>query len=596
MRAFDKIGEKLVRKLILIFTLIIVTIVVSLTFISYKIIEQESFNNIIFSNESNLKLVNKNFEKYFSDIDQVSFPYANYNSLINAVNHDAEDYNQQVYLENYVRNLIYQRTDICGVFLYVIKEGKYYYIARDNNDFKVNTIFNKEILKEEWYTKLLHSTSNTYIQTLFPPSNTGYVIKDNTAFIAYHRVLRNIQDKEPSAVISLYFNFQQRNDILSSIPRSSGENIMLLNSQNDIFYVDNKELLNQMEVESFFKQISSDKSYNYFYFKVNKDKYLVMYDISSENKWKLVKFIPYGQISKAAEINKNISLVISMVFLIFSVFIVIIISNSITKPLKKLSRNMNRFGKGELNIQTEIKGRDEIAQLSKQFNDMVLKINELINEQYKMKLVEKNAILKALEAELNPHFLYNALQAISTKALKSGFEDISVMVDALALTFRYCINGGDIVTAGEEIKHVENYLIIQKARYGERLQVIYELEEEALSIKIPKMSIQCLVENSIKYALEESAIVCIILIKVTFEGEKAKIVVKDNGKGISEERLKEIQQYLNSEWIDGENKCIGLKNLSLRLKLIFGQSSEMLINSDSRGTEISIVIPKGDKV
>ena len=94
-----------------------------------------------------------------------------------------------------------------------------------------------------------------------------------------------------------------------------------------------------------------------------------------------------------------------------------------------------------------------------------------------MKLVEKNAILKALEAEINPHFLYNALQAISTKALKNERYDIADMVDALALTLRYCISGKDIVQAREELKHIENYMSLQKARFGSRLQVTYAWDE-----------------------------------------------------------------------------------------------------------------------
>ncbi len=164
---------------------------------------------------------------------------------------------------------------------------------------------------------------------------------------------------------------------------------------------------------------------------------------------------------------------------------------------------MNRFSGGDFDAEAEVKGRDEIAYLSRHFNQMVRRTNDLINERYKMKLVEKNAILKALEAEINPHFLYNALQAISTKALKNERYDIADMVDALALTLRYCISGKDIVQARAELKHIENYMSLQKARFGSRLQVTYAWDEPLMELEIPKLSIQTLVENSIKHALEK---------------------------------------------------------------------------------------------
>ncbi|MBZ9689846.1 sensor histidine kinase [Clostridium estertheticum] len=592
-KVIQKIASKLVSKLILIFTTIIVTIVVSLTFISYKIIQHESIKNIISSNTNNLNLVNKNFEKYFSDIGKSFFPQYNYDKVMNAVANESEDYTQRAYLEDYLRSFIYNRKDIYSVYLYFPNEEKYYYIERGYDDLKVKTNYNENISNKEWYKNLMDSKTNTYIEPLFLSKNTEYLANNQNEFMAFHRVLRNITDKKPKAVISLYFNSLKKEDILSDIPVNSGEHTILLDASNNFLYMDTKDVLNNLQSKLFFNSIYRKKNNDYFYWEIDKNKFLVIYDISKVDNWKLIRLIPYSQVNKFAQINSNLSILVGIIFLVLSVLTVRFTSNSITRPLKTLSKKMSVFGKGNFDTQVEIKGRDEIAQLSKQFNEMVIKINELINEQYKMKLVQKNAILKALEAELNPHFLYNALQAISTKALKSGVEDLSVMVDALAFTFRYCINGVEIVKVRDEIKHVENYLIIQKARYGDRLQVSYELEDLALDFEIPKLSIQSLVENSIKHALEERATISTILIKVISGELNVRIIVKDNGPGIDRERLDEIFEALNSEWTDGEYECIGLRNLNTRLKLIFGERAGIIINSDETGTEISIVIPKG---
>lgn len=591
----NKVSSKLVSKLIFLFTALIVTIVVSLTFISYKIIQRESIKNIINSNTNNLNLVNKNFERYFSDIKLSSFPQFNYDKVMNAVVNEADDYTQRAYIEDYLRSFVYLRKDISSVYLYLPNEKKYYYIERGNNDLKVKINYNSNIPRQEWYELLMGSITNTYIQPLYVSKNTGYLVNNNE-FIAFHRVLRNITDKRPLAVISLYFNSLERDDILSDIPSSSGEQTILLDSANKTFYVDSNKSLVSLQNKIFSDNVNMQKKDHYFYFKQANEKFLVIYDISKVDNWKLIKLIPYSEINKVAKINSRICILVGAIFLVLSVLLITITSNSITRPLKELNKKMDAFGKGNFEIKVDINGRDEIAQLSKQFNEMVKKIDELINDQYKMKLAKKNAILKALEAELNPHFLYNALQAISTKALKSGLDDVSDMVDALALNFRYCINGVDIVEVRDEIKHVENYLIIQKARYGDRLEVIYDLQEIALNFKIPKLSIQSLVENSIKHAIEERSTITTIVIKVVLDGMNARITVRDNGPGIDKDRLCEIYKSLNSEWIDGEYKCIGLKNLNTRLKLIFGEEAGLIIKSDETGTEVNIIIPEGEQV
>jgi two-component system sensor histidine kinase YesM len=211
-----------------------------------------------------------------------------------------------------------------------------------------------------------------------------------------------------------------------------------------------------------------------------------------------------------------------------------------------------------------------------------------------MKLAEKNAILKALEAEINPHFLYNALQAISTRALKSGDAAIADMVDALALTLRYCISGKDIVKLREELQHIENYLVLQKARFGDRLQVAYELEEEALDLSVPKLSVQSLVENAIKHALEKVSGRVTIVIRCERKDGGCVLSVADNGPGIPPDRLREIRQMLEAGWEDREGGSIGLQNLGTRLKLIYGEAARLEIRTDEAGTEMRIVLPDGE--
>ncbi|HIW34612.1 MAG TPA: sensor histidine kinase, partial [Candidatus Paenibacillus intestinavium] len=324
-------------------------------------------------------------------------------------------------------------------------------------------------------------------------------------------------------------------------------------------------------------------------------KYLIIYNIGKFEGWKLIKQIPYNQINNIANQTRNFSLIVGIAFLIIAVLLVIVFANQITKPLKKLSLQMKRFSAGDFEAITDVVGNDELAYISHRFNQMVSRTNELINERYKLKLAEKNAVLKALEAEINPHFLYNALQAVSTKALKHGQFEIVDMVDSLALSLRYCISGKDVVSAREELKHIGHYLNIQKARFGDRLQVEREWDEQLLDIQVPKLSIQTLVENAVKHGLEKISTPVTIYISARQTETKFIITITNNGPTIEPDKLLEINRWLAQDWEDALNKQenIGLINLNARLKLLYGNDAQLVILSDDQQTSMLIILPRG---
>ena len=509
--------RRLVNKLILLFTSIIILVVSSLTFISYKIIEKESVDQSIASNSNNLLLVNRNLQKYLSEIQQMSLPQIRYDEIISAIKHGSNDYSSRTYLENYLRSQYYSRGDLDRIYLYLVEEKTYLYISRENYNVPVRAGFNTGIPKQEWYKQAMASSKNEFIQSLVFPEQTGYDLTGSHSYMAYHRVIRSLSDRKERAVLSFYFTDKGKDDILKDVPMGKGEHLMLLDARNVPFHLDNRNFYRQLRLKSpeFFKK--QDLGGGRSSLKIGDTRYLVVSNTGEENGWKLIKPIPYSEINRTAQQTRGISILIGLGFLALSVLLVSLTSNAIIIPLKQLSRQMSRFSTGSFDAEAQVKGRDEIAYLSKHFNLMVQRTNELINERYKMKLTEKNAILKALEAEINPHFLYNALQAISTKALKSGEDEIADMVDALARTLRYCISGKDIVHVRDELQHIERYLVLQKARFGSRLQVDYDFDESLMDLEIPKLSIQSLVENSIKHALERVSAAITIVIRIHLE-------------------------------------------------------------------------------
>lgn len=601
----ELVSRRLANKLILLFTIIIILVVTSLTFISYGMLRKESVDNSIASTSNNLLLVGRNLESYLDGIEQLSLPQISYDEITYAILHESEDYASKMYVEDYLKNLYFSRNDLEAIYLYVIKEHKYYYVTKENYNITVRVAEHPSIENLSWYKKALASPFNRSYQSFVKNqtsmiNSSDYPINKDKSFMGYHRLLRSIVSREPQAVLSLYFNSSVTDEIMKDIPFSKGQHLMYVSPDNEPFVVDDPGFYQQSEQAGLLKELTP-ASGGRVTWSDKEEKYLVIYDISKKEGWKLIKPIPYKEIYEAATTTRKLNYFIGLLFLIVSVILVSFISNKITSPLKNLSLQMKRFSTGSFDAEAQVEGKDEIAYLSRHFNKMVEKTNELINERYKMKIVEKNAVLKALEAEINPHFLYNALQAISTKALKNNNDDIVDMVDNLAMTLRYCISGKDVVHAREELKHIERYLALQKARFGNRMQVAYQWEDPLLELEIPKLSIQTLVENCIKHALEKVSTTITITIEAHVTPSHTVISVTDDGPGFSGERLEQVRNSLQIQWEDqgGENaaesdtESIGLKNLNTRLKLLYGEAAGLAITSDAGGTKMDMRLPRG---
>lgn len=595
---YARLSGRLANKLILFFSTIIILVVVSLTLISGHMLRKESVANSIESTENNLKLVNQNLEDYLADIEQLSLPQIRYDDLLQAIVNEDTDYASKMYLDQYLRSLFYSRSDLNGIFLYLIDQEKYYSITREGSDTKARVGFQIGIEDQPWFEQAMTSPRSHSFQS-FAQSNDqiGYTALKNPGIMAYHRVIRSIASREPRAVISFYIQPEVIEEILQDIPMEQGEHLIFLDPDNTPFYADDLSFFEQMKDTSQWDYLDASGSGTEPVIRRTPEgsQYLIVSNTGETEKWKLAKPIPYSNIYEPARQARNVSFLIGAAFLILSIVLIAWIANAITRPLYRLSRQMRKFSEGTFDAVALVRGQDEIADLNRHFNKMVFRTNELINERYKMKLVEKNAILKALEAEINPHFLYNALQAISTKALRSKDFEVADMIGALGLTLRYCIGGKDIVLAREELQHIDRYLALQKARFGDRLEVELEWDESLKSLQIPKLSLQTLIENSIKHAVEKVSGTVKIRISAAFAEGHFIITVGDNGPGIPQKRIDQLEALFQKDWEETqESENIGLKNLNTRLKLLYGEHAELRISNTDHGVSITMMIPRGE--
>jgi two-component system sensor histidine kinase YesM len=283
-----------------------------------------------------------------------------------------------------------------------------------------------------------------------------------------------------------------------------------------------------------------------------------------------------------------------LICLILSIAVLVWLIYRFTRPLRQLAESMRQAGGGEFGRLIPTSSSDvEILPVIDQFNTMTTLINQLFNETYRLKLEQQRAELRALQAQINPHFLYNTLQTIHFMALKRNAYEISAIVDSLGSILRYCLKfGEDEVPLEAEIQNISQYLTVQKMRFLNRLSTHLDVDDRVKDVMIPKMILQPLVENCIVHGVQDSAKSCTIRISCFLKGEQVVIEVRDDGPGIPEARLLDIRRSLDAAEGDQSDDHIGVINCYLRLKYFFQGKAEFEIESaPGKGTLVRIVCP-----
>jgi two-component system sensor histidine kinase YesM len=312
--------------------------------------------------------------------------------------------------------------------------------------------------------------------------------------------------------------------------------------------------------------------------------------------WYIVKQISYSELYKHATTLTLINGFVLCLFLGIAVLITFILSTRFTEPIKQLIRTIYAVESGNLKIRIETDRTDEIGILSKRFSQMIDTIDRLVIQEYKWKLATKINQLKALQAQINPHFLNNALQSIATLALYNKQNVIYKLITSLGKMMDYHMDSSEeTVELSREIEHVKSYLDLQKQRF-EKLDIEIDFDANALSILVPKMILQPLVENYFKHGVNprqngKLQINCLIR-----SNDILEISVLDNGKGMTEDRIAELQTKLNEAWKWEDtfyiSNHIGLINVYTRLKIFFGDTVNIRVASNSpSGFQVTITLP-----
>ncbi len=388
-------------------------------------------------------------------------------------------------------------------------------------------------------------------------------------------------------------------DILSNEEESADGKVFIIDASGTVIYSEKEaewgEPLGDRKLTASLRGYDPGNSH-FDYVADDGRKYLISYTRMNGNGWIIVKQIPYDYLMRNTTKILTFTIVIAIFFMLLSAYVATLVFNSIFSGIYKLMRSMRSLEKGDFQLSgAQPSGKDEIQRLTTVYDRMVDRLNDVINELYRTQVVKQAMQIKALKAQINPHFLYNTLETISSLAKIHGVREISKMTSSLSHIFRYSITGEEnIVPLRDEISSVEHYLRIIKVRYGDRMSSRIDVPESLQSCKVLKLILQPIVENAVQHGIERKLSPGTVTISASREGDKLRLSVEDDGAGMDAKRLAELTHLLSNVTDSQRSSAlgIGLLNVKERLYLVYQDKVSFDITSTlGLGTTITLTFP-----
>jgi two-component system sensor histidine kinase YesM len=464
----------------------------------------------------------------------------------------------------------------------------------------ISTAFNRETYKiysynseEEtvWQERMRSNFSQRIIFDVHPLDLNG-----EYSFVLSYPII-NPFTNERKYYISYDVDFTRFATLFKHFEGRSGSEISIIQEDGSYLYNTNYSMIGHKADSSLMTLLkNSDQSSQTA--NIHGKPMIITYNALTYDNLIVLGSVPLDSLTRHLHPLQNLTVLISLVSLLLVTMLSIFFSIYITKPIKRLSILMGRVQRGNLTARIDMpKANIEIGSLSRYFNSMVETMNELIKNQYETELHRKDAEYRALLMQINPHFLYNTLEAISGIADYEGVDRISDITQSLSKMLRYNIDlKSERVRVADEVENCRNYFLIIKSRFEENLVVEMDVDPDAEGCWMIKTILQPLLENSIKHGIEKKIGQGYIGLTVKKIGEEVVLQVKDNGVGFPPEKINEFERYKRSSAVSfydsSGDKNLGLRNVYSRLSIIFGNRMDLLIESVvGESTVITIKIP-----
>lgn len=417
-------------------------------------------------------------------------------------------------------------------------------------------------------------------------ANVWFDRKMDLSVIPVGKLIYNTATQKPLGYLILYVDTDYIEKIIKDIVFTKMDQIFLVNSRGSRIAGDLNNELPPKEMMHAFK--GNDTLHH-----VNIDgnnKQLCVIPLKTVD-WTLISLSEDERHNEQLLNLRNITIVILAVILSVITTLSILVARGISKPVKELVQSMEKFGAGDFSVYATVKYKDEIGQLRGSFNKMVSDMEHLVHNVCEEKSLKQQAQIKALQMQINPHFLYNTLDTIQWLANMHDEKDIAEVTRSLGYLMRFSLLEQELISFEEELDAVEAYIRIQKYRYGQELKIDIDVEEEVLYERVPCHIILPLLENAIEHGLSNKASDKQVKVTGSMKKNVMCLQIIDNGIGMQQEKIDDIMND-KLEQKKGNHMSIGIQNVNKRLKLKYGEAYGLRLKSrEGEGTCVSIVIP-----
>lgn len=604
MRRFlSKITYGIQRKMFLLFSILSLVLIFSLGLVASKYATSAITGTIMTNLQDKSQYINNTLDNYVSEIKNTVFAYSfNFglaDFLTNNFRNETERYLAFKNFNNTAQSIIAPKK-YCELFVIIPNMG-YIYSTEKNSTISQNnleyiksfeSIFSNENIIGSLTTEkfkppitIPDKISFSVIQTL--PIVSSDTLHDDPCYI--------VMTSSEKYFMDLFKNIRNK---------SSSDVVMITNNQFEIIYSDIGFTEQELpDIQNQLRRPGSNETA--FAIEFKDESYFGYVNQSSLTNWRVYFFSKSSVVkNETAKINAAI-MMITIIICLLMLFASYYISRSITNPLRTLKSIMKMVENGNFNITADISNNDETGELAKSFNQMIYRINNLINEVFASHIYQKEAELYALQQQINPHFLFNTLGAINSLANMEKYADIRFAVQKLAEIFRYTIPGNqlELATIEDELQHANSYLAIQKLRFPGKINILMDMEEAVSRARVPRLILQPIVENCIEHTIEKQTVssVSIVITGRAESPDAISLSIHDDGPGIPHDRLNKIRQSLESDDSKGiENMLkghvsIGLFNVNARLRWMYKEGFGLQLLSDSSGTTVILRISNKNK-
>lgn len=480
--------------------------------------------------------------------------------------------------------------DIFGVYVLGDNGGRY---KSNSASFLVS-----DLMDTPWY-RIIHATGKPQ---WFPPHENSYVVR--TPGISFVSIGIPFIDKatgRTKGVVLADIESEKLSEIAGRAVSGNGD-VFLMDERNRIMNLsalqkgqdqwrhgDSVEIARQM-VEDNLKEIPEYGASHVLEAKGQ----LVVYQTLNQADWKIVGVIPKSAVTESVGYIKILMILLAAVAVAGSMVVAELVAESVTRPVDTLVAAMEQVYIGNLDVSVETGRTDEIGVLYRSFNHMTGEMKRLIETIYREQEALRKQELKALQAQINPHFLYNTLDSIIWSLRMRQVEESIDMLTALTDFFKISLSKGkDIITVEEEVKHVGSYLSIQHQRYREKFDYDINVDPALLGLRTPKLILQPVVENAIYHGLKPKEGTGYLYIHIFEEDGDILMRVEDTGMGMPGERVEQLNRELESISSDQQGTGYGVRNVNDKIKIVFGKECGVKIQSvEGEGTIVTLRIHK----